>query len=86
MKRETLKVIRAQARKQSLPPNKVKPSGKAYKRHAKHRARLEQSQHGPFSFLAPLSLCGAPDLTGPAVEAVIGKLLRTRTALLRPCA
>tara|TARA_B100001939_G_scaffold283511_2_gene252892 strand:+ start:51948 stop:52112 length:165 start_codon:yes stop_codon:yes gene_type:complete len=51
MKRETLKVIRAQARKQTLPPNKVKPSGKAYNRKAKHKARLEQNQHGPFSLL-----------------------------------
>ena len=86
MKRETLKVIRAQARKQSLPPNKVKPSGKAYKRHAKHRARLEQNQHGPFSFITPLSLRGAPDLPAPAVEAAIGKLPRTWPTLLRPCA
>ncbi|MEQ8352861.1 MAG: hypothetical protein RH862_15340 [Leptospiraceae bacterium] len=59
MKRETLKVIRAQARKQTLPPNKVKPSGKTYKRNAKHRARLEQNQHGPFSLTGQVVSSGA---------------------------
>ena len=52
MKRETLKVIRAQARKQTLPPNKIKPSAKTYNRKAKHKARLEQNQPGPFSLPA----------------------------------
>jgi hypothetical protein len=52
MKRETLKIIRAQARKQTLPPNKIKPSGKVYNRHTKHKARLDRDSGGPFSLVA----------------------------------